>query len=295
MNNVPVTMKRNPERSPRLAAALLLLAGLALAPLLAAGQTPHAQKPSAASAAEKPPAAQPARPVAVAPPAEAPDWVSAIIPVRNPEVLRNLAGTLQVFRAEVNPNPALRVVAVRGSKETVQAIREAIASLEAMPRPAGDVEVRGWILQATDKPAPSAGLPAEIAEVAEQLKQTFHFQGVVLLETLLLRGHDDDDCRLSGNVPPMAAGLPSGEYSFRFLPQVQPDGDVAAVTLNNLSLGMKVALPAPEKSGLPHINREIGFSTNIRLKEGEKAIVGKTNLDGSCDALVLVLTARLVP
>ena len=275
--------------------SLLLLGSLALTPLRAAGQTPPVQKPTAAAVTEKVPTAQAVKAVPVAPPAENPDWATAIIPVQNPDVLRNLADTLRVFRAEVNPNPALRVVAVRGSKETVQAIREAIQSLETMPRLAGDVEVKGWILQATDAAEAGSSLPAEIADVADQLKRTFGYKAVVLLETLLLRGHDDENCKLGGNVPALAAGLPSGEYSFRFLPLVQQDGNTPVITLHNLSLGLKVALPAPEKSGSPFINREIGFSTKIQLKDGEMAIVGKTNLDGSRDALVLVLTARLVP
>lgn len=66
------------------------------------------------------------------------------------------------------------------------------------------------------------------------------------------------------------------------------------IRIDNLRLGAKV----PVKSGPAGVSNfstiDTGINTNIDVREGQKIVVGKATIDGSNNALFLVLTAKVV-
>jgi hypothetical protein len=58
------------------------------------------------------------------------------------------------------------------------------------------------------------------------------------------------------------------------------------VRINNLSFTLHV----PHPSG----HFEVGVHTDIDVREGQKVVVGKANIDNADNALILVLTAKVI-
>jgi len=62
--------------------------------------------------------------------------------------------------------------------------------------------------------------------------------------------------------------------------------------LNNFSLNLQIH-PGLDKDGKDKY-QHVSVATNIDMKEGQKIVVGKANIDDSENALIVVLTAKVV-
>jgi hypothetical protein len=62
------------------------------------------------------------------------------------------------------------------------------------------------------------------------------------------------------------------------------------IRIDNLRVGLKV--PVVTGGKLNYI--DTGIVTDVDIREGQKVVVGKTNMDGSDRASIVVLTAKVV-
>jgi hypothetical protein len=65
---------------------------------------------------------------------------------------------------------------------------------------------------------------------------------------------------------------------------VMSDEEGHVIRIDGLNLG----------ASIPGTVRETGFRTDIDVHEGQKVVVGKANIDTSNNAMILVVTARVV-
>ena len=65
------------------------------------------------------------------------------------------------------------------------------------------------------------------------------------------------------------------------------------VHLDDLSLQVSTPTRAVDKDNQT-IYRRVGIGTNLDAAEGQKVVVGKSNTRGTDDALILVVTAKVV-
>jgi hypothetical protein len=213
-------------------------------------------------------------------PARQPDasehWPFKMFQVKYADV-KQLRDVLSVFGGYINADAHLKVLAVRAPERILTTIEESIKLLDVPPVPARNIELTVHLLIASSQAAAS-GLPAELDPAIKQLKAIFNYKGYRLLETLLIRTREDQSADLSGNVTSIDAHEPD-VYTFHInSARITTDGKDHVFHINNLQLRI----------------RHAGITTDIDVREGQKVVVGKANIDNSDNALILVLTAKVV-
>lgn len=219
------------------------------------------------------------------------EQVTKIIEVKNVDV-QALPSLLLPFGAGIQISPHLRRIVVSGRPETVSAVEEAVRRID-VPAPAPkNIEITAYILMAS--PQPGGSVPPELEGVAKQLKNLFSYQGFRLLDTMVLRVRDGSTGGTTAvGTPP--ATLPDSPqktfYEVRFREvRVAPDEKGNVVRIQDLWFNAKV----PSVSGGNVQFMDSGFKTGIDVREGQKVVVGKANMDGSNNAMTLVVSAKVV-
>jgi len=185
---------------------------------------------------------------------------------------------LSALNATISPVNNLRMIAVRGSKETVDVIEQALKKID-VPRPAKmNIEFTGYMIVASTKSTETVDIP-DLAPVIKQLKSLFPYKGYRITETFFLRSRDGDNGRASGFIVDSVAQT-RNSYAFSF--------SGASLTADRQIRMNNVVLEVKTPAG------ELGFRTQLDIREGQKVVVGKSNVVGTDDALVLILTAKVI-
>ncbi len=230
-------------------------------------------------------------------PQERPVRVQKILQVKYADPQR-LANLLSVFGLKLQVDSAMKVIAVDGVSETVNAFEEALKRLD-VPSPAEkNIELLFHVLMASAKPV-AEKLPADLEEVARRLRAVFAYQGFSLLDTIIMRVRDGQGSNSSGatsgrlnrdggdQIPRYQLGIRKAELA---------SADKAAmIRIDDLRFGLQLPVSFKDDKGVTHTNyREAGMQTAIDIREGQKVVVGKATTDGSDQAVILVATARVV-
>lgn len=207
-----------------------------------------------------------------------------------------LASMLAVFPCSVKAEKGMKLITVNGPQATVDAIEQAIKRFDVPPPPERNIELTVYFLIASPEAAAGAAVPTALEAVVRQMKSTFSFQGFRLLDTLILRAREGRGGDASGIAAPTSAAVGPNKtfYHFKFN-NISISGDKERVIrLDNLRMGARI--PYVEKGGSEPQYRyaDTGFNTDIDIREGQKVVVGKSSLDGSAEAMVLVVTAKVV-
>jgi hypothetical protein len=218
--------------------------------------------------------------------ADSEEWPVKMFQVKYANV-GQLREVLSVFGAFINADGHLKVLTVRAPEKILTAIEESIKLLDVPPAPVRNFDLTVHLLIASSQPAANA-LPAELDPAIKQLKSIFNYKGYRLLETLLLRTREGQAADLSGNLPSTDSAVPIS-YEFHINSAwIIPDGKERVFRINNLKLNLRV--PIKGAGG----TYGAGITTDIDVREGQKVVVGKANIDNSDSALILVLTAKVV-
>ena len=233
----------------------LMLSGLALAGMLAA-QTPPLPE--------------------TAPPA--PPTEKRIFQARYADA-RDLANVLGVFGYHIEANRDLHVLAVSAPHDVMAAIEDAIKRLDVPAAAPKDVDLIVYLVLASQQPDGSGGVPAELQPVANELKGVLSFKSFRMLDTILLRTQPGNKATASGVI----GGSDKTLYDFTVNPStVTEDSKGRLIRLDNLALNLHM----PGGTGA-------GIHTEITVREGQKVVVGKSNMGGADQALILVVTAKV--
>ena len=126
------------------------------------------------------------------------------------------------------------------------------------------------------------------------------FQSWRLVDTSVIRTRDGEGAEVSG-MAPSQPGLPA--EAPRMVVQlrigqakIEAAGTSRAIRIDRLRAGVRVPYAAETsaqgKTQWQFI--ETGLNTDLDVREGQKAIVGKSTVDGSNEAIVMALSARVV-
>ncbi len=171
------------------------------------------------------------------------------------------------------------------------------------------VELVLYMLIGTPQASQPDNVPKELEGVVSQLRGLFTYKGFQTLDTIILRGREGRGSTARG-----AAALPGGPTdSSDYFASVSrfsvTQGDRGnLVRIDNLNLSVRVpyrsltAVTGPDgKGGTVEKQpagswtyRNIGFETNLDVREGQKVVVGKANIDGTKNAMILVVTAKVM-
>ena len=228
-----------------------------------------------------------------------PQRVQRIINVRHVDVQR-LAGLLSGFGVRAQPETTVRVLVLSGSREEVEAAEEAVRRLD-VPSPApANIEVTVYMIAAAGPGGRGASLPAEFEALARQLKTGLGFQSYRLIDTMVVRTRDGEGGETAGMAPvqPGApADAPRMMLQLRFgQAKIEAAATGRAIRIDRLRSGarMPFASGTDANGKIQWQFHESSINTDLDVREGQKVLVGKASVDGSNDAVVVALSARVV-
>jgi hypothetical protein len=181
----------------------------------------------------------------------------------------------------VDSDDNMHIIAVRGNDDMVAAYEEAVKKLDVAPL---DFELTVYLISATTQPGDQ--LPDALASTAKQLHGVFAYKGYQLLESFVLRGRDGQGGSADGTIK-------NSSYSFRYNRAATLDGSPKMVNLQNLNLQVRMPTGTFDEKGNPRY-KTTGVSTDIDIRDGQKVVVGKSDMNNGESPLILVVTAKVV-
>jgi hypothetical protein len=179
----------------------------------------------------------------------------------------------------------LHVIALRGRPEIVATLEEAIKKLDVPP---ADFELTVYLISSS--PQVGDQLPDALASTVKQLHGVFAFKGYQLLDSFVLQGIDGQGGNAVGN---LSKDGKNSTYRFRYDRAAVSGEGPKVVNLHNLDLQIQSFTGAFNKDGYP-VSHDTTLHTDIDIRDGQKVVVGKSDVNNGESPLILVVTAKVV-
>jgi len=188
--------------------------------------------------------------------------------------------------ATISTNRELKTISVRDFPENIAAIDAALRRLDVVETPKTDIELRLWVLLASNSETGGGRLPEDLKEAVGALKSTLTYRGYALVGSFVERVRDGARGIRGEGVTDIGD---SGEKSARKAMQLE-------YQINSLVL-------EPSEKG-PTTLRLDGFyftltgggraqlRTDVTVRDGEKVIVGTSTVQDK--GLVVVVSCRVI-
>ena len=195
--------------------------------------------------------------------------------------------------AKLTPNTDPPSLTIRDFPENIATIEEAVKRLDTPlpPKPAEpvapDAEIYGYVLIASQSGEAGNDYPKAIEDVVKQLQTNLNYKSYRLLTTIVQRIRIGGQVSSSG-IASLADKSVVSNYNFE-ISRISPihDQDYSQLSLNTVNLRLQIQ-PSPDGQSLGNA----GVRTDVRIRDGEKVVVGTASLRDK--ALVLVLTAKVL-
>lgn len=212
------------------------------------------------------------------------------------DVLRPLgsgmAGSAMTFNEE------FKTITVRDFPEVIATVEEVVKRLDVPETARPGIEFHVHVLIANNSGQPSAPVPAELENVIKQLRTTLNYKNYHLMTSHVIQARERGaravsskgvaELRLS---PDMVTSKHPIFYEFH-LQRVEletPAAGPPVIQLADFAFSMKVPLIVGAQGQLQY--QDIGFHTPVRMREGEKVVVGTTSMEDK--GIVVVLTGAI--
>ena len=221
-------------------------------------------------------------------------YIQKVYDVKYADV-KELSNVLSTDGPGVRFNEHFKTISLYGSAETVAAAEELIKRFDTQ-RPGvrasnRNVELICYILIAAPKGSAGEAVPTDLDPVVKQLKSAFGYSDFRLLDSAFIRAQEGNSIASEGNTSAPNPDMPSlqGRYNFRVSRGVRiaPDEKGMRIRLDGFIFGLKLPVAAGQYA-------DVGFNTDIDIREGQKVVVGKATGDASAGAYILVRAARVV-
>ncbi len=213
-----------------------------------------------------------------------------------PDEVRSMLNMLGVT---VNSAPNGSVV-LGGSENAVNAAEAIIKQVDVVRQAVNDVDFTVYMVVASHKEAAGRLLPSELDPVVKQLRSVFPYKSYTLLESSFLRvSGDNGRGSTDGYLPVHNPGEVPTNYRIIVNRLKVTSGDAESsvhIEQFELRLDTPIVKTTTDKEGKPSTytqNRTVTLNTNVDMRVSQKVVVGKSNIDGSDEALIVVLTAKL--
>lgn len=221
------------------------------------------------------------------------ETVTQIFRVAHADV-QDIASIISVFRGNVRPNPDLGVIAWTGLAAELPAVEAAIRSLDVAPVPEPNVELKIYFLLAGKDDAVKSSVPASLDGVARQLEDVFGYTNVSLIEVTAMRVRNGSHGKINGILPQRLSDDREARYSFGFEKLfVTKDASGRSIRLDGLSAGVQAPHTFVEDGQEVTRYMQTGIETDIDLRDGQKAVIGKTSIEGGAETVFVVVTGTI--
>lgn len=228
--------------------------------------------------------------------------ITRIVRVRygNPQALANMAASSTGVHYQWDNS--LGAIVLKGPSTAVESVEQTIRDLDIPSSmvPSKDVEITVSVVGASNRTGllPDGELPDSLSAVIKQLRAVFPYKNYQLLSSMLMRSREGTKAENQGLMQSFSNGTNSPYPSPYTL--VYDEANVSSVDgkptvhLRNFRFSdrTRVATGAPESG--QYTTSDVGLLTDVDLREGQKVVVGKANLESSDSALFVILSARLV-
>jgi hypothetical protein len=194
-------------------------------------------------------------------------------------------------RVEADPMLKALTITVRDNN-VLSEVEQIVKRFDVPPPPVPNIDVTIYLMSALGTPS-SGAVPAELEPVVKQLKNTFSYKGYQLIDTEVIRvraGQGGDVSGVVDGAPSVDGNKTISRVGFRSA-SVSTDEKGRAIRIDGLKVGLRIPIAAGEKK---YQYIETGLNTDVDVREGQKVVVGKANMDGSDRASIVVLTAKVV-
>jgi hypothetical protein len=204
-----------------------------------------------------------------------------VLKYADPNQMRDLLN----FMGTVRTNTELHAVTVSATANSMAAIEDAIKRLDVPTAAPQNIDLTMYLVAGDDGDAASAPLPRDLDSVVAQLGNNFSYKAYRLWDVLTMRTRTGQVVTLdssggSGDAPPNRIRVATS-ITIRST-TIAGDG---TIRINGLQANSKVQGVAE--------TTQVGISTDVDIKEGQKVVVGKQST-GPNQALFLVIMAKVV-
>jgi len=172
----------------------------------------------------------------------------------------------------------------------------ALAAQESAPVPLPaplNIEFAVYMLVGSPDAAKNEPIPDTLEPVVKQMRAVFAYKGFRVAETLLLRSRSGKGAEASSFSPLPGVDGVKTYYQFRFKhAEVVNRAGARTIKIDELRAGVRVPYKT-SASGGQYQFADIGFNTDLDVKEGQKAVVGKGSMEGN-EALIVVVIPKVV-
>jgi len=204
----------------------------------------------------------------------------ALIEVKYADVNR-LAAFISGFGVQASPQAGFKAITVRGTAEAIATAQEVAKKLDVPDPPTLNIELTVHLLYGAAQDSTPDSVPQDLAPTVKQLRSLFPYKSYRVMESFTLRGRDGQQTQTNGTLPGSQT-----MYQFQYRPRVLPGSVPRMVRIDGLRFGLRV----PEGNAFA----ESGINTDLDTREGQKVVVGKSNVRGTADAILLVVTPKVV-
>lgn len=200
-----------------------------------------------------------------------------------------------------NADSILQVIVLHGRVKDVAAVEQTIHELD-MPASAQafkmrDIELIVSVIGGSNKNEllPEGQTSEAIAPVIRQLRAIFPYKNYQLLSSMLLRSSEGTGAMSSGIMKSFSSfenySHASG-YGISYEKLTISSEDKQIIHIQNFQFKTTVRTQVGNTSQSEPT--DITLTTNVDLREGQKIVAGKANIDSSDLALFIVLTAKIL-
>jgi hypothetical protein len=211
---------------------------------------------------------------------------------------RFIHSSLVQAEARVTWDEKMRVISVGSTDEALLQMAADLVKRYDVPTASGtgrNIEIIVHMMLAAPKGESGDAVPPDLAPVVKQLKSVFGYNDFHIVDSAVVRTREGAvGAEMSGNasLAPGVPGAPNSSYQIRLgTAAVTPTEKGNMIRLDGFRFGTQ----SPQQMPGGNWNfTNIGFNTSLDVREGQKAVVGKSKIDGTDRALILVISARVV-
>lgn len=234
-------------------------------------------------------------------------WLQEVIDVKyaDPAAFEKLLRNIAVSGPDrVSAQPELHAISIGTYDPSFLKLAEEIVKRYDIPEAKSaashrhGVEIVAHILLAGQKGTSGDAVPADLEPVAKQLRSVFGYTDIRVLDSSLIRGIEGRISEVSGMLtrPVIDEGLkaPSKYVISTKNILVEQNAGGNSVYLPGFKFEAKIPYTMSSEPGAQFSFVSVGFETELKIPEGQKVVVGKSHIGVGNDALILVLSARVV-
>ncbi len=206
---------------------------------------------------------------------------------RNPE---RIARLVHMMHVDARADNEFHVIVVNGPAKDVGEYEEMVKKFDTPPP---NVEFTGYLVSASMHEGQD-DLPKDLAASAKQLHGVFAYKSYHVFQTLIMRARDGHDARDSGTLPNS-----NSQYDLSFRSANVSPGSPHPLHIDGMRLEISTGQLAPariqqtDKDGKPLMRYSV-IQSDIDMTEGQYVVVGKSSTNSSDDALILIVTAKVI-